>query len=103
MYAVIIAGGKQHRVIEGETLKIEKLPADVGATVEFDQVLMVANGDSIKMGQPHVKGAKVSASVVSQGRHKKIRIVKFKRRKHHQKEMGHRQYFTEIKIEKIVG
>jgi large subunit ribosomal protein L21 len=103
MYAVIIAGGKQHRVIEGETLKIEKLPNEVGSTVEFDQVLMIANGDDIKLGLPMVKNAKVTASVISQGRHKKIRIVKFKRRKHHQKEMGHRQWFTEIKIDKIVG
>lgn len=102
-YAVVVSGGKQHRVVEGETLKLEKLPLEVGSTVEFDQILMVANGDDIKIGLPLVKGAKVSASVISQGRHKKVRIVKFRRRKHHQKSMGHRQYFTEVKIEKIVA
>lgn len=103
LYAVIISGGKQHRVVEGETLKLEKLPLEVGSTVEFNEVLMIGNGDDIKIGAPHVSGAKVSASVISQGRHKKIRIVKFRRRKHHQKETGHRQYFTEVKIESIVA
>jgi large subunit ribosomal protein L21 len=100
-YAVIVSGGKQHRVIEGETLKLEKIDLDVGSAVEFDQVLMVANGDDIKVGVPYLDGSTVKASVISQGRHKKIRIVKFKRRKHHQKEMGHRQYYTEVKIEQI--
>ena len=103
LYAVIISGGKQHRVIEGETLKLEKLPLDVGSTIDFTEVLMIGNGDDIKIGAPLVSGAKVSASVISQGRHKKIRIVKFKRRKHHQKITGHRQYFTEVKIESIVA
>lgn len=103
MYAVIVAGGKQHRVAEGEILKIEMIPAEVGSTVNFDQVLMIAQGDDIKFGTPLVKNSKVTASVISQGRHKKIRIIKFRRRKHHQKEMGHRQYYTEIKIEKIVA
>lgn len=103
MYAVFVSGGKQYRVAEGETLKVEKLPSEVGATVHFDQVLMVANGDDIKLGDPLIKGHKITASVISQGRHDKIRIVKFRRRKHHQKEMGHRQYYTEIKIEKITG
>lgn len=101
MYAVIVSGGRQYRVTEGQTLKLEKLAAEVGSTVDFDHVLMVANGDDIKLGLPNVKGAKVAASVVSQGRHKKIKIMKFRRRKHHQKETGHRQYFTEVKIEKI--
>jgi large subunit ribosomal protein L21 len=101
MYAVIVSGGRQYRVTEGQTLKLEKLAAEVGSTVDFDQVLMVANGDDIKLGLPNVKGAKVAASVVSQGRHKKIKIMKFRRRKHHQKETGHRQYFTEVKIEEI--
>lgn len=101
MYAVIISGGQQYRVIEGQTLKVEKLAAEVGSTVDFDKVLMVGQGEEIKIGQPYVKGCKVAASVVSQGRHKKVEIIKFKRRKHHQKQMGHRQYFTEIKIEKI--
>lgn len=101
MYAVIISGGRQYRVTEGQTLKLEKLAAEVGSTVGFDQVLMVANGSDVQLGLPHVKGATVAASVVSQGRHKKIKIMKFRRRKHHQKETGHRQYFTEVKIEKI--
>ena len=101
MYAVITSGGRQYRVAEGQTLKLEKLAAEVGSTVNFDNVLMLANGDDIKVGLPYVAGCKVSASVISQGRHDKIRIMKFRRRKHHQKETGHRQYFTEVKIEKI--
>jgi large subunit ribosomal protein L21 len=101
MYAVITSGGKQFRVEEGQTLKLEKLTADVGSKITFDDVLMVANGDAIQVGVPFVKGVKVAASVVSQGRHKKIHIMKFRRRKHHQKQTGHRQYFTEVKIEKI--
>ena len=101
MYAVIVSGGKQYRVTKGQTLKLEKLAAEVGSTVDFNQVLMVANGDDVKLGAPSVSGANVVASVVSQGRHKKIKIMKFRRRKHHQKETGHRQYFTEVKIEEI--
>ncbi|MBV8803045.1 MAG: 50S ribosomal protein L21 [Gammaproteobacteria bacterium] len=101
MYAVIVSGGKQYRVTKGQTLKLEKLAAEVGSTVDFNQVLMVANGDDVKLGVPNVSGANVTASVVSQGRHKKIKIMKFRRRKHHQKETGHRQYFTEVKIEAI--
>jgi len=98
MYAVIVSGGKQHRVSEGETLKVEKLVAEAGSTVEFDQVLLVANGEEVKIGAPVVDGAKVSAEVVAHGRGKKVRIIKFRRRKHHMKQMGHRQWFTEIKI-----
>ncbi len=101
MYAVITSGGKQYRVIEGQTLKLEKLPVDVGATVSFDQVLMIGNGEDIKIGTPLLQGSTVTASVLSQGRHKKIHIMKFRRRKHHQKQMGHRQYFTEVKITSI--
>lgn len=101
MYAVITSGSKQYRVEEGQTLKLEKMPAEIGSKISFDQVLMIGNGDDIKVGQPYVAGSKVTASVLSQGRHKKIVIMKFKRRKHHQKQMGHRQYFTEVKIEKI--
>ena len=101
MYAVITSGGQQFRVAEGQTLKVEKLDAEIGATVDFTNVLMVVNGDDIQVGKPYLTGCKVAASVVNQGRHKKIYILKFKRRKHHQKQMGHRQYFTEIKIEKI--
>lgn len=103
MYAVIATGGKQYRVAEGDVLKIEKLTGDVGSTIDFDQVLMVADGDKFKTGKPYLSGAKVQASIVSHGRGKKIEIVKFRRRKHHRKQMGHRQYFTEIKITKIGG
>lgn len=103
MYAVIKAGGKQYRVVEGDTLKIEKLDIATGETVEFDQVLLVGNGDDVKIGAPMVKGAKVAAEVVAQGRGKKIMIIKFHRRKHHRKQMGHRQWFTEVKITGISG
>ena len=98
MYAVIEAGGKQHRVTEGETLKLEKIEAATGDTLEFDKVLMVGGGDDVKIGTPVVEGGKVTAEVVSHGRHKKIKIVKFNRRKHHRKETGHRQWYTEVKI-----
>ena len=98
MYAVIESGGKQHRVIEGETLKLEKIEAATGDTVEFDRVLMVGGGDDLKIGTPVVAGGKVTAEVVAQGRHKKIKIVKFNRRKHYRKETGHRQWYTEVKI-----
>jgi large subunit ribosomal protein L21 len=101
MYAVIVTGGKQYRVIEGQTLKVEKLLLEVGATVDFDQILMVGNGEDVKIGAPYLANGKVTASVVSQGRHDKIHIIKFRRRKHHQKQMGHRQYFTEVKIDAI--
>ena len=98
MYAVIVSGGKQHRVEEGETLKLEKLNLEVGANVDFDRILLVVNGEDVKIGAPVVEGAKVSAEIVSHGRGKKVRIMKFKRRKHHMKQMGHRQWFTEVKI-----
>ena len=98
MYAVIKSGGKQHRVVEGETIKLEKIDAATEATIEFDEVLMVGEGADVKIGAPVVEGAKVTAEVVSHGRHKKVKIVKFKRRKHHMKQMGHRQWFTEVKI-----
>ena len=103
MYAVIQSGGKQHRVVEGETLKVELLKAETGATITFDDVLMLVNGDSIQIGAPVVAGATVTAEVVSHGRHDKIRIVKMRRRKHYRKTQGHRQSFTEIKIEAIAA
>jgi large subunit ribosomal protein L21 len=103
MYAVITSGGKQYRVVEGQTLKLEKLEIEVGSTVDFHQVLMIGNGDDIKVGKPLLKGGKVTASVISQGRHDKVHIIKFRRRKHHMKQMGHRQYFTEVKITGITG
>ncbi|HSW92928.1 MAG TPA: 50S ribosomal protein L21 [Gammaproteobacteria bacterium] len=100
MYAVIISGGQQFRVTEGQTLKVAKMAVDVGSTIDLDKVLMRVNGDDIKVGKPFLD-SKVAASIVSHGRHKKIHIVKFKRRKHHRKQMGHRQDYTEIKITKI--
>jgi large subunit ribosomal protein L21 len=98
MYAVIQTGGKQYRVAEGTTLKIEKLELGTGDSVEFDKVLLVQSGDAVKVGAPFIDGGKVSATVLSQGRHKKIKIIKFRRRKHHMKQMGHRQYYTEVRI-----
>jgi len=103
MYAVIVSGGKQHRVREGELIKLEKIELETGATVEFDKVLLVANGDDVKVGAPVVDGAKVSAEIVAHGRHKKVNIIKFRRRKHHMKRQGHRQWFTEVKITGISG
>lgn len=101
MYAVIETGGKQYRVSEGETLKIEKLDAEAGEKIVFDQVLLVADGDNVKIGAPLVSGIKVNAEVVKEGRSKKVHILKFRRRKHHMKQAGHRQSFTEVKITNI--
>ena len=98
MYAVILSGGKQHRVAEGQVVRLEKLEAETGVTVEFDKVLMVAQGEEVKVGAPYVAGGKVLAEVVAHGRGEKVKIVKFRRRKHHMKRQGHRQWFTEIKI-----
>lgn len=101
MYAVIVSGGKQHRVVEGETLKLEKLEEATGGKINFDKVLMVGEGDSVKIGTPYVKGCKVTAEVIAQGRAKKVNIIKFNRRKHFRKQQGHRQWFTEVKITSI--
>ena len=98
MYAVIKTGGKQYRVSEGQTLMIEKLLADEGTNVDFADVLMVADGDQVTVGAPYVAGAKVTATVETQGRGKKIEIIKFRRRKHSRKHQGHRQAFTKVKI-----
>jgi len=98
MYAVIETGGKQYRVTEGQSIKVEKLDAEAGASIDLDKVLMVANGDDIKVGAPYLQGGKVTATVKSHGRGKKIRIIKFRRRKHYQKEQGHRQHYTELQI-----
>ena len=98
MYAVILTGGKQYRVSEGDTLKVEKLVAEAGADVELDRVLMVADGDAVKVGKPYLDGGKVTATVMAHGRADKVHIVKFRRRKHHLKRQGHRQWFTEIQI-----
>ena len=101
MYAVIETGGKQHRVTEGELIRVEKIEAETGSTIDFDRVLMVGEGETIRVGSPVVDGAKVSAEVVQHGRGDKVTILKFKRRKHHMKRQGHRQWFTEIKITAI--
>jgi large subunit ribosomal protein L21 len=101
MYAVIKTGGKQYRVMQGETLRVEKLEADVGAAVTFDQVLLVGEGEGITMGAPLVAGASVAAKVVKHGRADKVRIIKFRRRKHHMKQQGHRQHYTEVEITSI--
>ncbi len=103
MYAVIKSGGKQHRVSVGETLKVELLKSEVGASLNIEDVLMVVNGSDVKIGQPVVAGASVAAEVVSHGRGKKVRIVKHRRRKHYHKEQGHRQWYTELKITAING
>ena len=103
MYAVIKTGGKQYKVAPGEKLKVETLVADVGATVSFDQVLMIADGEQHKIGAPMLAGGKVTAEVVSHGRGDKIRIIKHRRRKNYHREMGHRQNFTEVQIKEIVG
>jgi large subunit ribosomal protein L21 len=98
MYAVIQTGGKQYRVAQGDTLRVEKLGADEGATVELDKVLMVADGDNVTVGKPFIEGGKVTATVKAHGRGKKVKIIKFKRRKHHLKRQGHRQWFTELEV-----
>lgn len=101
MYAVIETGGKQYRVTKGQHLKIEKLPQAEGDKIDFDKVLMVGAGDDVKLGAPYLKAGKVSGTVLAQGRHKKIKIIKFKRRKHQMKRQGHRQDFTEVEITDI--
>ena len=103
MYAVIKTGGKQYRVVSGEKLKIEQIPAAVGAEVTLDQVLMVVEGDTVQVGTPIVVGATVRATVLSHGRHDKVRIFKMRRRKHSQKHQGHRQNYTEIRVDVIAG
>lgn len=101
MYAVIKTGGKQYRVQSGEKLKVERLEAEVGSEIGIDQVLMVADGESLLVGRPLLAGAKVTAKVVSHGRHDKVRIFKMRRRKHYQKHQGHRQNYTELEIGSI--
>jgi large subunit ribosomal protein L21 len=103
MYAVIRSGGKQYKVAPGEKLKVERLVAEVGAQVTLDQVLMVGDGDSVRLGKPTIAGASVKATVVAQGRAPKVEIFKMRRRKNYRKHQGHRQGFTEIKIDGIQG
>lgn len=103
MYAVVRTGGKQYKVATGEKLKVEQLPADVGAEVVLDQVLMVGEGAGVSIGRPTVAGAVVKATVVAHGRGEKLRIFKMRRRKHYQKHQGHRQGYTELRIDSIAG
>lgn len=103
MYAVVSTGGKQYKVAEGDLCRVEKLDAEEGAKVNLDKVLMIADGDNITIGAPFVKGGKVTATVKAHGRGEKIEIMKFKRRKHHQKRTGHRQHYTELEITGIKG
>ncbi|MBS1191517.1 MAG: ribosomal protein [Rhodocyclaceae bacterium] len=103
MYAVVKTGGKQYRVSAGQKLKVEQIPAEVGAEVTLDQVLMVGEGESVKVGAPLVAGASVKCTVVSHGRHDKVKIFKMRRRKHYQKHQGHRQNYTELRIDAIAG
>ena len=101
MYAVIKTGGKQYRVAAGEKIMVEQIPADVGSEITLDQVFMVGEGESVKIGAPVVAGASVKETVVSHGRHDKVKIFKMRRRKHYQKHQGHRQNYTELRIEAI--
>ncbi|AKJ69978.1 MULTISPECIES: 50S ribosomal protein L21 [Pandoraea] len=103
MYAVIKTGGKQYKVAAGEKLKVEQILADIGAEITLDQVLAVGEGESIQFGAPLVSGASVKATVVAQGRHPKVKIFKMRRRKHYQKHQGHRQNYTELRIDSIVA
>lgn len=103
MYAVIATGGKQYRVSEGAVLRVEKLDADEGASIEFDRVLLVGNGDSVSIGKPFVDGSKVQATVMSQGKARKVEVLKFRRRKNYRRTKGHRQNFTQVKITGIVA
>jgi large subunit ribosomal protein L21 len=98
MYAVIQSGGKQYRVAEGDKLRVEKLAADEGTTVELSQVLMLADGDQVTVGKPYVPGGKVTATVKAHGRANKVKIIKFRRRKQHLKRQGHRQWYTELEV-----
>ncbi|WP_355607985.1 50S ribosomal protein L21 [Xanthomonas cannabis] len=102
MYAVLVTGGKQYRVAQGETLRVEKLEVEAGNEIKFDTILMLGDGDGIKLGDA-LKGASVTAKVVAHGRADKVRIIKFRRRKHHMKRQGHRQHYTEIEITGIAG
>ena len=103
MFAVFQSGGKQHRVSEGDVVKLEKLAAEPGEEVVFDQVLMVANGDDVSVGEPYVAGGEVKGEVLRTDRGRKVRVIKFKRRKDYMRRQGHRQWFTEVKITAING
>jgi large subunit ribosomal protein L21 len=101
MYAVVATGGKQYKVQEGEVLRVEKLTGDIGSQVAFDQVLMLSDGEDVKIGQPVLEGVLVKGHIVDQGKHKKIIVFKYKRRKRYRRKQGHRQLFTAVKIDAI--
>ncbi|MFO7709494.1 MAG: 50S ribosomal protein L21 [Desulfobacterales bacterium] len=101
MYAVVHTGGKQYKVQKGETLRIEKIPGEVGSAVTFDKVLMVADGEEIRVGQPVLENARVQASIVEQDKAKKVLVFKYKRRKRYRRKQGHRQPYTAIRIDGI--
>jgi large subunit ribosomal protein L21 len=101
MYAVVVTGGKQYKVEEGDTLRVEKLKGDVGAEVAFDRVLLFSDGESVKIGQPVLDGASVHGHIVEQNKAKKVLVFKYKRRKRYRRKQGHRQLFTAVKIDKI--
>lgn len=103
MYAVIESGGKQHRVVPGERLRLEKLDVAEGNSVNFDKVMMIADGNDIRVGTPYVEGGKVTAEVIGHGRARKINVIKFIRRKQYRKQAGHRQSYTEVEIKEITG
>ena len=103
MYAVISTGGKQYKVSEGQTIRVEKLPGDVGTAVSFDQVLICSDGDTVKVGQPTLPDVTVTGQIAQQGKAKKILVFKFKRRKGYRRKRGHRQHFTAIRINAIEG
>jgi len=103
MFAVFKSGGKQHRVSEGEVVRLELIDAEPGASLTFEEVLLVAEGDNVSVGAPYVSGGKVTAEVVGHDRHDKIRIIKFRRRKHYMRRAGHRQWYTDVRITGIKG
>ena len=98
MFAVFSSGGKQHRVTEGEVIKLERLSAEPGDEVVFDKVLVVADGDQVTVGKPYVDGGRITAEVIGHDRHKKVRIIKFRRRQNYMRHQGHRQWYTQLKI-----
>lgn len=101
MYAVFISGGKQYRVKQDQFLNVAKIEREIGAEVEFDQILLVGEGDAVQVGAPYLKGCKVTAIIEDHGREDKIRIIKMRRRKHYMRRMGHRQWYTKIRIKQI--
>jgi len=98
MHAVVLTGGKQYRVKQGQIVRVEKIEAETGANIKLEKVLMLSDGENFKIGAPYLEGAQVEATILRHGRAKKVKIIKFKRRKHHMKHMGHRQWFTDIRV-----